>query len=172
MCPSEYNILHMSRQCYYHDVYKISLWLVKCIMNKNITKFRWILIWSNYCQSDRHQINGVSSHDNHQSDMLLLDWGNFTVYSVCIKLIITSVLILKNSLTKFIYMLTNLIGCINSLWPGDTTWQIDLGQHWHISYVMACWLMAPSHYLNQCWLIMTFCGIHLRAITRTPDIVP
>ena len=31
---------------------------------------------------------------------------------------------------------------------------------WHrsrsvLAQVMACWLMAPSHYLNQCWLIMS-----------------
>ena len=32
---------------------------------------------------------------------------------------------------------------------GDT----DLGQHW-LRY-LACCLMAPSHYLNQCWLIFS-----------------
>ena len=42
---------------------------------------------------------------------------------------------------------------INSLWPSDAIWQ-------HISestlaQVMACCLMAPSHYLNQCWLIIS-----------------
>ena len=40
---------------------------------------------------------------------------------------------------------------INSLWPSDAIWR-------HISrstlaQVMACCLTAPSHYLNQCWLI-------------------
>ena len=40
---------------------------------------------------------------------------------------------------------------INSLWPNDAIWR-------HISrstlaQVMACCLTAPSHYLNQCWLI-------------------
>ena len=39
---------------------------------------------------------------------------------------------------------------INSLWPGDTIW-------WHRSgstspQVMSCCLMAPSYYLNPCWL--------------------
>ena len=42
---------------------------------------------------------------------------------------------------------------INSLWPGDAIW-------WHgtrstLAQVMACCLMAPSHYLNQCWLVIT-----------------
>ena len=43
---------------------------------------------------------------------------------------------------------------INSWWPSDALW-------WHrsgstMALVMACCLMAPSHYmyLNQCWLII------------------
>ena len=41
---------------------------------------------------------------------------------------------------------------LNSLWPGDAIW-------WHgtrstLAQVMACCLTAPSHYLNQCWLII------------------
>ena len=40
---------------------------------------------------------------------------------------------------------------VNSLWPGDAIWR-----HRSVStlvQVMACCLMAPSHYLNQYWLI-------------------
>ena len=33
-----------------------------------------------------------------------------------------------------------------------------------LAEVMACCLTAPSHYLNQCWLIIS--GIHLRAILQ------
>ena len=29
------------------------------------------------------------------------------------------------------------------------------GIYVNIDQVMACYLMAPSHYLNQCWLIIT-----------------
>ena len=41
---------------------------------------------------------------------------------------------------------------INSFWPDDTVW-------WHrsrsiLAQVMACWQMAPSHYLNQSWLFI------------------
>ena len=40
----------------------------------------------------------------------------------------------------------------NSLWPCDAIW-------WHrsrstLAQVMACCLMAPSHYMNQCWLLI------------------
>ena len=39
-----------------------------------------------------------------------------------------------------------------TLWPIDNIW-------WHrsgstLAQVIACCLMAPSHYLNQCWLII------------------
>ena len=41
---------------------------------------------------------------------------------------------------------------VNSLWPSDAIWR-----HWSgstMAQVMACCLTAPSHYLNQCWLII------------------
>ena len=42
--------------------------------------------------------------------------------------------------------------CVNTLWPSEAMW-------WHVSVamldqVMVCCLTAPSHYLNQCWLII------------------
>ena len=40
----------------------------------------------------------------------------------------------------------------NSLWPGDAIWRHRSGST--LSQVMACCLTAPSHYLNQCWLII------------------
>ena len=45
-----------------------------------------------------------------------------------------------------------------SLWPSNTIW-------WQISgstlgQVMACCLTAPSHYLNQCWLIISAAQWH------------
>ena len=42
---------------------------------------------------------------------------------------------------------------VNSLGPSDTIW------HWRswstLVQVMACCLTAPSHYLDQCWLIIS-----------------
>ena len=39
---------------------------------------------------------------------------------------------------------------INSLWPNDAIWWHSSGST--LAQVMACCLMAPSHYQNQCWL--------------------
>ena len=50
----------------------------------------------------------------------------------------------------------------NSMWPSTAIWrhrpQLTLAQ------LMACCLAAPSHYLNQCWLIIS--DIRLRAISQ------
>ena len=44
---------------------------------------------------------------------------------------------------------------VNSLWPSDAIWRQGSGST--LAQVMACCLTAPSHYLNQCWLII--CGV-------------
>ena len=62
---------------------------------------------------------------------------------------------------------------LNSLWPSDAIWR-----HWTWStlvQVMAWCLMAPSHYLNQCWLIISEVLWHSpeRNFTENaPDIYP
>ena len=43
-------------------------------------------------------------------------------------------------------------GELNTLWPGDAIWRH--GTMSTLAQVMACCLMAPSHYINQCWLII------------------
>ena len=42
---------------------------------------------------------------------------------------------------------------VNSLRPSDATWRHSSGST--LAQVMACCLTAPSHYLNQCWLIIS-----------------
>ena len=52
-----------------------------------------------------------------------------------------------------------------SLWPTYAIWRHKSGST--LVQVMACCLMAPSHYLNQRWLIISkVCGIHMRAISQ------
>ena len=42
---------------------------------------------------------------------------------------------------------------VNSLRPSDAIWRHPSGST--LAQVMACCLMAPSHYLNQCWLLIS-----------------
>ena len=44
----------------------------------------------------------------------------------------------------------------NSLGPSDAIWRQRSGST--LAQVMACCLTAPSHYLNQCWLVIS--GVH------------
>ena len=53
---------------------------------------------------------------------------------------------------------------LNSLRPSDTI--CHRRSRWTLVQVMACCLTAPSHYLNQCWLIVSVsCGIDMRAVS-------
>ena len=42
---------------------------------------------------------------------------------------------------------------LNLFWPSDTIWRQRSGST--LAQVMACCLTAPSHYLNQCWRIIS-----------------
>ena len=57
-----------------------------------------------------------------------------------------------------------LIGCqseamlYNSLWHIDAIWRPRSGST--LAQVMVCCLTAPSHYLNQCWIIISKILLH------------
>ena len=58
-----------------------------------------------------------------------------------------------NLRNKHFWWLTGWLRIFDSLWPSDAIW-------WHrsrsaLAEVMAGWLTAPGHYLNQCWLIIS-----------------
>ena len=56
----------------------------------------------------------------------------------------------------------NSINSINSFWPSDAIWRHRSGLT--LAQVMAWYLMAPSHYMNHCYLITDrFCDIDMRA---------
>ena len=61
---------------------------------------------------------------------------------------------------------------LNSLWPGDAIWRQRSGST--LAQAMACCLMAASHYLNQCWLIISkvLYIIHLRTLSKEAMKVP
>ena len=51
---------------------------------------------------------------------------------------------------------------VNSLAPSDAIWEYGT---WSILVqVMACWLTAPSHYMDQYWVIIS--GVHPRTISQ------
>ena len=58
---------------------------------------------------------------------------------------------------------------VNSLWPSGTIWRHRSGST--LAQVMACCLTAPSHYLNQCWLIISTIQWHSSEGNFTRDIL-
>ena len=42
---------------------------------------------------------------------------------------------------------------LNSLWLSDAIWRHTSGSI--LIPIIACWLKAPSHYLDQCWLLIS-----------------
>ena len=56
---------------------------------------------------------------------------------------------------------------LNSLWPSDTIWRHKSGST--LAQLMACCLTAPSHYLNQCWLIISRVQWHSSECNFTRD---
>ena len=53
---------------------------------------------------------------------------------------------------------------VNSSWHSDAIWQLRSGST--LAQFMVCCLMAPSHYMNQCWLINWLRDMHLRTISQ------
>ena len=62
--------------------------------------------------------------------------------------------IITSHIKLWVWLLIHALISVKSLWPSDAVWR----RHWTgslLSQVMACCLVAPSHYLNQCWLIIS-----------------
>ena len=51
-----------------------------------------------------------------------------------------------------------ILSAVNSLWPSDAIWRQRSGST--LAQVMAWCLTAPSHCLNQCWLIISMVQWH------------
>ena len=56
------------------------------------------------------------------------------------------------------YLYRFMLQCFNSLRPSDAIWRHRSGSR--LAQAMACCLTAPSHYLNQCWLIISKVYLH------------
>ena len=64
----------------------------------------------------------------------------------------------NNKSTVHGFSTTNITQIINLLWPRDAIWRNMSGST--LDQVMAWCLTAPSHYLNQCWLIICYVMWH------------
>ena len=78
-------------------------------------------------------------------------------------IILVTITLLSSQCYSFEYRATRSL--INSLWPNYAMWRYISGSK--LIQVPAWCMTAPSHYLNQYWLIIkVFCGIPQRAISE------
>ena len=71
---------------------------------------------------------------------------------------------------KFTLLHLTLLYLLNSLWPNDAIWRHRSRST--LAQVMAYCLTAPSHYLNQCWLIFSKVQWHSVEDNLTRDSLP
>ena len=74
---------------------------------------------------------------------------------------------IKSSFRLWRHPIPHPYGRVNSLWPSDVIWRQGSGST--LPQVMACCLTAPSHYLNQCWFIISKVHWHPSEGSLTKD---
>ena len=107
------------------------------------------LIQCQRCNPNCNQVRAnimTATKQRHAKTIWILYWMYYTTLTV------TCDLILLTSNVPWYIM-------FNTMWPSDAIW-------WHRSVsivvqLMACCLMPPSHYLNQCWLTVNKVMWHL-----------
>ena len=124
------------------------------ILNESYTRFRWRPL-----QLIPVDWNSVRKLHWKKSNGLYYS-GYWNIDCVCRPCL--SVRAVSSWITKTTCMLTRYIGHISDrtytspLWPGYTLATIwPRRRTWStLLLILACWLAATSHYINQCWLII------------------
>ena len=102
--------------------------------------------WCQTIKSDCHQIS--TSPSNLNKCQRIVNWTSWNNFNATWKTKIHVFSFLENDSENVVCKMTAILS-FNSLWPNDVTWWHRSGSTW--AQVMACCLMALSHYLNQCW---------------------
>ena len=93
----------------------------------------------------------ISNVCTFQKNFYLIQFGNYHITWIG-KISQALLQEICNSIANIFLTLSHwYVDKINSLWPSDAIWWHKSGST--LAQVVACCLTAPSHYLNQCWLI-------------------
>ena len=118
----------------------------------------WVLLAKGQYCFHVFYINGLVYGKNSYSLVLLIAYSLIWPQGIC-----SHYWLSKGRISSMVWQLCSAHGF--SMGPSDAIW-------WHISgsplaEVMACCLTAPSHSLNQCWLIINwFCENSLQGNTH------
>ena len=127
-----------------------------------------VLLYSNMYLCDYYRI--LPSHDSCNvvlacakfgGDLIVKKWmtTDLHFHQVCmgicplVTVVGTAILVTSHPYLVTITHLRLGTYSFNSLWPSDTIWWHSSGSA--LAQVKACCLTAPSHYLNQCWFVIS-----------------
>ena len=127
------------------------IWLMR---NKHASQRYWVL----YASADKYQsvfcfcrtqLCSISRPSYHFTDVLniLLSWEHYYLDYKCSLSDYQNIFSFPQTIKSWLYSF------INSLQPNDAIWQHRSGST--VAQVMFCCLMMPSHYLIQCWLVIS-----------------
>ena len=124
-----------------------------------------ILVQSSYCQSHSMKMHGIAFvpvYSFHHARVPAATTRHRYVLVWCLNPWCPDFLKkIYKSIFAFSVIFFTLKWYFNSLWPSDAIWR--QGSRSTLAQVMACCLMAPSHYLIQCWLMIN------EAFCHSPD---
>ena len=138
--------------CIYLNIRKREIWLVYRSISPYLHQSPHVSRESLYNMLSYSVITGPDT-DVYNSEQLSGDRQTKLTYFSC----------LCSSIPDYRSMYYSYVEPFNSLWPSDAIWRQGSGST--LAQVMACCLTAPSHCLNQCWLILIevlWTSIHLR----------
>ena len=118
----------------------------------------WYILYCNSCIAIRTLYSSWAYHTNPIRYKSWYRLSNTIRQLLCYQNLLSEYTVTVNMSDKKLSiksLFTNLRSSrwFNSLWPNAAVWQ-----QWSrstLAQVMACCLTAPSHYLNQCWLLIS-----------------
>ena len=108
----------------------------------------YITVWFRSCKKHHGDVYNFSNKNKSKNIFTKFGW---TLRNFCET--IPRIMYIRGSIYPKALTLWDYHNCmVNSLRPGDAIWHHKTGST--LVQVMAWCLMAPSHYLSQCWLII------------------
>ena len=139
---------------YLNQCWNIVNWILRNKLQWNFNRNSNIFIQENALENVVCEMASILSrpqcvNPSHESKVLwLLCWDSKLWFSPN-----QTIIFLFRIRNPLQYVSRETVWYVNSLWSREAIWQH--GTMSILAQVMAWCLMAPSHYLNQCWLIIS-----------------
>ena len=134
-------LLQRANDCKNKNTHTVYIWYQTQKKNHRLKKQKLSILyyntWYTVCNDKFSMENIADSMKYHCEKHPSCLWPLFVNWNRCSVMTVTGFIV---------------NGAVNSLWLSDTIWWHKFGST--LAQVMACCLMAPNHYPNQCWFII------------------